>query len=662
MGASSDKSTQEEHNSLHQVRPDWSIRLTPRGLGTLFLINLIVISVLAWPLVSTKVNPPQPSAPPTGQALAVEHVTSATLEPTETENPPTPSPTASTTPDVLNQSHFSDSPINQGTIFLALSEGAYSQLFAFQPANRPLTRLTNGPWDDITPSLSPDHRQIAFSSNRDGQWDLYLLDLITADLTRLTDTPEYDAAPHFSPDGQYIVHESYIEGNLEIMIQAINNSELEPINLSKHPGVDFAPSWSPKGRQIAFVSTRSGDPEIWIANLDKGEEERFINISQSSRSKEAHPIWSPDGGALAWASLRDGIHSIYIWYENGETVYAGSGDWPVWGPDGRTLLIMLNAPNQTLLTAQTAHDALMILPPVILPGSTEGLSWGSSPLPSPLPMRLAQVAEFTPTPLWLPELTPAADIPGNRHKLILLNDVEAPYPQLHDLVDESFKALRDRVGLEAGWDFLASLENAYVPLTAPLAPGLGNDWLYTGRAFAITPLPINAGWVVVIPEKFGSQTFWRIYLKARIQDGSRGRPLYAFPWDLNGRYNGNQSAYEDGGAQFESIPVGYWVDFTELASAYGWERLPALPNWQSSFPATRFNEFVLSDSQDWHSAMLELYPAEALVTPTVMLPPTLTPTPTPRWYRTPTPTNTATPIPTLTPLVPTQMPTTAPGL
>ncbi|HEX6306516.1 MAG TPA: hypothetical protein VFZ76_20110, partial [Anaerolineales bacterium] len=336
--------------------------------------------------------------------------------------------------------------------------------------------------------------------------------------------------------------------------------------------------------------------------------------------------------------------------------YQGSGDWPVWSPDGSTLLASLDSPNQTLLTAQKAQDGIMVLPPTIIPGSVEGLAWINAPLPSPLPESLVQPAEASATPLWLPELTPAADVPGGRHHLVPLQDVDAPFAQLHDLVDESFQALRERVARDSGWDLLAGLENAYVPLTTSLPPGLGNDWLYTGRAFAITPLPINAGWMMVLPEQYGLQTYWRIYLKARSQDGSQGRPLSALPWNLNARYDGNQIAYEQGGMLFESIPVGYWVDFTELAKAYGWERLPALPNWQSFFPAARFNEFVLSGGQDWRSAMLELYPFEALVTPTVNLPPTLTPTPTPRWYRTPTPTNTATPLPTLTPLIPTPTP------
>jgi TolB protein len=248
-------------------------------------------------------------------------------------------------------------------------------------------------------------------------------------------------------------------------------------------------------------------------------------------------------------------------------------------------------------------------------------------------------------------VTPLADIPAGRQHLIPLADVQAPFPQLHDLVDEAFQALRDHVASRAGWDFMASLENAYVPLTVPLAPGMGQDWLYTGRAFAFNPLLINAGWVAVIPEPYGGETYWRVYLRARYQDGSQGMPLHELPWDFNARYSGDPRLYDRGGNLAGEVPAGYWVDFTALAQAYSWERLPALTNWRSAYPAARFNEFVQSNGLDWRTAIQELYPPEALVTPTALIPPTLTATPTPRWTAVwPTSTRTQPPAkPTQTP-------------
>jgi TolB protein len=151
-----------------------------------------------------------------------------------------------------------------------------------------------------------------------------------------------------------------------------------------------------------------------------------------------------------------------------------------------------------------------------------------------------------------------------------------------------------------------------------------------------------------VREDFGSQTYWRLYIRAQVQDGSLGMPLHDLPWDLQARYNLDPQAYEQGGTYVEA-PPGYWVDVTSLAAQYGWERVPALPNWRTYIHGARFTEFALTDGLDWYTAMLQLYPPDVLVTPTRVLPPTLTPTRTPT--STPTPTNTRTPRKTRTPTI-----------
>jgi TolB protein len=537
------------------------------------------------------------------------------------------------------------------TIFLALGEAGYSHLYAFHPLSLPFTRLSAGLWNDVTPSLSPDGRFLAFASDRDGQWDLYLLDLGDGTVRRLTDTPSYEAAPSWSPDGQFLACESYLDENLEVVILAVDGAEA-PINLSASPAADFAPAWSPQGRQIAFVSLRSGQRDIWLADLDQAGEKRFTNLSHSATAIESHPAWSPDGRALAWAKVEGGLHTLMVWRPEAPAQPIGSGDWPAWSPDGATLLTLLAEPNQALLTAYASDGSRLELPPLILPGPLEGLAWAGLVLPAPLPEAFAAAASQTPAPLWQPALAPSPQAPTGRQRLVPLHDVQAPYPQLHDMVDESFEALRARVAQSAGWDLLATLENAFVPLTEALAPGMSSDWLYTGRAFAFTPLPLNAGWLAALPEEFGSQTYWHIYMRARFQDGSQGRPLHDLPWDFNARYSGDPQTYESGGAPAQTAAPGYWLDFTTLAQAYGWERLPALSTWRSAYMAARFNEFALTNGMDWRTAMLELYPPEALVTPTIVLPPSPTPTSTSRWYRTPTPSRTPTPRPTFTPRFP----------
>ncbi len=578
-----------------------------------------------------------------------------TLPPTDTPTPtlsPTPAPTQ--TPYVITATGGdldpSPVPAPQGTFILSLADSGYDHLFAFRPQTLSLTRLTGGSWNDITPALSPDGTRVAFASDHNGYWDLYLLDLTTGLITRLTDTPAYDAAPSWSPDGAWVAYESYFNGSSQVFIHSVKNPAQVPIPLTKGASSNFSPAWSPRGRQIAFVSDRSGENEIWVADLDKLEDQRFADVSQDNGIEEAHPSWSVDGTQLAWSANDpdSGLPGIYVWNAQTPTIparWVGSGDWPVW-EDGLHIAARLASPNQTFLTGYAVPHGEMALPPVLLPSPLSGISYGNTSLPFPGPFR--EAAAQTPPAVYVPALSPPPNVPSGRAWVVELAGVQAPYPQLHDLVDESFQALRLKVSAEVGWDALGTLDNAYVPLTTPSDPGLGEDWLYTGRAFAMNSSLLSAGWMVVVREDFGQQTYWRVYLRTRAQDGSQGQPLRQIPWDLSAR-SGDPQAYDQGGRLMASIPAGYYFDLTALAIQYGWERLPALSNWRMYYNGARFNEFAMTQGEDWRTAMLELYPPEVLVTPTVIRPPTRTPTRTPRWYRTPTSTRTPTFQPTTNP-------------
>ena len=544
-------------------------------------------------------------------------------------------------------------------VIFSLEEDGYAHLFAYIPDKLPLTRLTNGDWDDITPSPSPDGEKIAFASNRKGFWDLYLLDLSSNDITQLTDTPDYEGTPTWSPDSSFLAFESYVaeEENLEIVVGPADDPLNNAVRLTTSPASDHSPAWAPDGRHIAFIS----DGEVILADLDRTDSGRFQNLSNTDIASESHPVWSPDGRQLAWASTSQNVgrSGIYVW-DAARTVPAtwiGDGDWPAWNIDGNQIITTLATPNSTFLTIYST-DGKLLQPLTPFPATLRGLMWANLVLSESLPDNFRQSAEFTPAPLWAANGEPVSEGVTGRWSLVDLQGIQAPYPQMHDLADEAFDALRGRVQQEVGWDALASLENAFVPITTVLDPGFREDWLYTGRAFAINSLMTNAGWMVAVREDFGAQTYWRLYLRAQLQDGSRGEPLHNPPWDLSARYNLDPKVYEQGGT-YSEVPPGYWVDVTTIAAQYGWERVPALPNWRTFYRGARFTEFTLTGGLDWYSAMLELYPPDVLLTPTRVLPPTLTPTRTPLPTSTPLPTRT--PRPTWTPS-PTRSPTPEPTL
>lgn len=595
-----------------------------------------------------------PSGSPSVTTSGTGDVPSSTRVPTST---PLPSLTAPPLPTIPSGA--------QNYFVLALDDSGYSHLFAYAPpagdgsASLPLLRLTAGPWDDTAPALSPDGTRIAFASRRNGYQDLYVLNLETGETSRVTDTPEYDSHPSWSPDGQWIAFESYLGDSLEIMIKSVVDLSQPGIQLTDDPAADHSPAWSPVGRVVAFVSTRSGDSDIWLADLDASDN-RFSDISNSPASAETSPAWSPDGQWLAWASSGaadrfGGIYALNLAQAGAASSagapglparWLGNGDLPAWGSTG-DLAARLYTPNSNALTAYHV-DGTPAFAPVPFSSEIYGLNWRAFRLPDPLPDLIQQAATAGVSPLYLATRTAGEDLPPGRVDTVRLDQVQAPYPELHDDVDEAFEALRQRVTQETNWDALASLENAFIPLTTALDPGLAQDWLYTGRAFALNPLSMNADWMVIVREDVEGQTYWRLYLRPQAQDGSQGEPLHAVPWDLNARYSLDPTAYDQGGALMSQVPPGYWLDFTVLGRRYGWERLPALPDWRTYARGARFNEFAMTSGLTWHEAMMQLYPPDILITPTVIVPPTRTPTRTPLFYRSPTPTPSPTPRPTFT--------------
>jgi TolB protein len=528
-----------------------------------------------------------------------------------------------------------------GTIIYAARHAANSHLWAIAQGDPDPIPLTSGSFDDREPAVSPDGRQVAFASDRQGGWDLYILDLATGEVRRITETPAFEGRPTWSPDGLWLAYESYDGRDLDIFVRPVDSSQ-PPIQLTNAPSMDASPSWDPgpyppgcqecgRGRRIAFISDRDGLPDVFVANLDDPNE-RYLNLTQTPLVAEVDPVFSPDGSAIAYSGRGDGLDMIYVVPLDGSSPphQIGPGRNPAWSTDG-------DAIGATLPSAQSGRFVLypLVESDVVSAGfpaiqGIQDLTWAAGGLDQ--------------SPSWIPAApteTPPASLvagPEGRFGLARLTGVQAPVAMLSDAVAGSFQQLKVRAAQDIGWDVLATLDNAFVGINSPLPPGFAyNDWLYTGRAFAIDPRALASGLVEVVREDFGAETYWRVYVKASPQDGSLGEPLRVRTWDFTTRYTGDPTTYDRGGSLKSSLPEGYYVDLTQLAADFGFERVPAMPNWRTYFQGARYNEFARTDGLTWLQAMLQVYPPEAIVTPTPYHTPTPTPTRTPsltptRWY------------------------------
>jgi TolB protein len=145
--------------------------------------------------------------------------------------------------------------------------------------------------------------EIAFLTRRDGDWEVYLRCADGRELN-LTSHPASDYGFSWSPDGARLAFSTDRDGNREIYALELATGRLE--NLTRHPAEDVQPDWSPDGRHLAFVSDRvatAPDPanraDLWRLELASGA---TLRLTRNELYEES-PDWSPDGERLAFSRI-----------------------------------------------------------------------------------------------------------------------------------------------------------------------------------------------------------------------------------------------------------------------------------------------------------------------------------------------------------------------
>jgi Tol biopolymer transport system component len=210
-----------------------------------------------------------------------------------------------------------------------------------------LRRLTHSRARDRTPAWSPDGTGIAFRSDRDGNNEIYTMNADGSHLTDITNNPATDYSPAWSPDGKSIAFASdrADDGRLinDIWLMAVDGSQ--PRQLEQRVGIDEYPVWSPDGKTIAFACTngmvhdqRIGDFEVCAMDADGRHQWQLTDAAGTSQAYS----WSPDGQRIAFESSRRLGHAsvmggdIYTMNADGSRVtHLARGAQPAWSCDGR---------------------------------------------------------------------------------------------------------------------------------------------------------------------------------------------------------------------------------------------------------------------------------------------------------------------------------------
>ena len=153
---------------------------------------------------------------------------------------------------------------------------------------------------DFSPAWSPDGNRIAFSSNRPGRYDIFVIDISGENLTNLTQSAEIsEHSPSWSPDGMHILYSSW-DGHFHTLRLADGHRR----QLTQDEGDRRNPHWSPEGKQIAFAGDVQGEvdnADIYIMDIETGVETRLTTHPEA----DLRPTWSPDGRHIVFESERE---------------------------------------------------------------------------------------------------------------------------------------------------------------------------------------------------------------------------------------------------------------------------------------------------------------------------------------------------------------------
>ncbi|MBI3466362.1 MAG: PD40 domain-containing protein [Planctomycetes bacterium] len=155
---------------------------------------------------------------------------------------------------------------------------------------------------------SPDGKKLVYTSSKDGNPEIYSINVDGTDAKNLTQNPARDASPSFSPDGQRIVFTSDRDGNRDIYVMDAAGGNVS--RLTSTSDAESAPAWSPDGKEIAYYLFRNGRSELRLMGAD-GSNDRLL-LDAGTLRFGGGLCWSPDGTRIAYVTDKDGNREVYV--------------------------------------------------------------------------------------------------------------------------------------------------------------------------------------------------------------------------------------------------------------------------------------------------------------------------------------------------------------
>ena len=197
---------------------------------------------------------------------------------------------------------------------------------------------------------------IAFSSDRDGDFDIYTIRPDGSGLRRITNAPGSDSRPEWSPDGTKIAFDSDRDGDHEIYVKDLATGKVSQLTNNTHPSspqfqADQSPAWSPDGTRIAFSSNRdtlgelAGETYAERIFVMKADGSEVTRLTRGASHYQSDISWSPDGTQLIYELGHDTEYSLAIMNADGSDMRlllpfptAPDERYPDWSPSGKKIV------------------------------------------------------------------------------------------------------------------------------------------------------------------------------------------------------------------------------------------------------------------------------------------------------------------------------------
>jgi Tol biopolymer transport system component len=226
------------------------------------------------------------------------------------------------------------------SLLLVSSRSGRSQIWSMEPNGGDAHLVHESKANDygrVAPS--PDGARLCFSSDRDGENAIYVLDLKSAAVARISDAAYWSFGPTWS-SRDLIAYFSKKGGN-KINTWTVRPDGSEQRQVTNRPGESRQPWWSPDGSTFALSADNgTGVFQIWLSTED-GANARAI----TREGNWQQPFWSPDGRRIAVSGKIDGsAFRIVVMNADGSDIRAVAQPedtdnvHPAWSPDGRSIV------------------------------------------------------------------------------------------------------------------------------------------------------------------------------------------------------------------------------------------------------------------------------------------------------------------------------------